>query len=170
MLAVPEALAASLPWQGMVTILRTAHARFVNPRLGLIAGAVISGVVALVLAISPAGWLENLLAVSGRDATGFLVRRYGASATAALCVATGAIALGLDPRRAALRALAAWFGVQAAVALWGVTTGAVGGLAWLAVLADPLLGAWFFALSAKAEHRASTGSARVATSPPTCSS
>jgi hypothetical protein len=50
-----------------------------------------------------------------------------------------------DPTRAALLGLSACFGVQAVTASW-VITGAVGGFAWLAVVADPLTAAWFLFL------------------------
>lgn len=120
-----------------------------TPRSGLIAGAALAALVALVLAFVPAGWLAGLLNVSGADATSFLVRRYGASATAALFVSTAAIVQKTAPARAALLALSAWFGVQGLVAIWGIAFGHVGGLAWLAVVADPLMAGWFIALSAK---------------------
>ena len=45
--------------------------------------------------------------------------------------------------------LSAWFGVQGLVAVWGIAFGRVGGLAWVAVVADPLIAGWFIALSAK---------------------
>lgn len=121
-----------------------------TPRSGLIAGAVLAAFVALVLAFVPAGWLAGLLNVSGADATSFLVRRYGASATAALFVSTAAIVQKTAPARAALLALSAWFGVQGLVAMWGISFGHVGGLAWAAVVADPLIAGWFIALSVKA--------------------
>jgi hypothetical protein len=120
-----------------------------TPRSGLIVGAALAALVALVLAFVPADWLAGLLSVSGADATSFLVRRYGASATAALFVSTAAIVLKTAPSRAALLALSAWFGVQGLVAIWGIAFGSVGGLAWLAVVADPLIAGWFIALAAK---------------------
>jgi hypothetical protein len=115
----------------------------VNPRYGLPVGAAIAAGVGLFLAIAPMSWLEELLDVRGADATSFLVRRYAASATAALFVVTTAIARRTNPQRAALLGFATWFGVQGVVAILGVASGAVGGLAWLAVLADPLIAAWF---------------------------
>jgi hypothetical protein len=93
-----------------------------------------------------------MLDTSGADATTFLVRRYGASATAALAVTTAIIARGGAPQRAALLGVAAWFGGQAVVAVWGLASGTVGGLAWLAVFADPLIAAGFLALSARAQN------------------
>ena len=121
-----------------------------TPRSGLIVGAALAALVALVLAFVPADWLAGLLDVSGADATSFLVQRYGASATAALFVSTAAIAQQTAPSRAALLALSAWFGVQGLVAIWGIALGHVGGLAWVAVVADPLIAGWFIALSVKA--------------------
>jgi len=47
-----------------------------------------------------------------------------------------------EPRRTVLLGLCTWFGVQAANAV-GVISGAVGGFAWLALVADPLIAAWF---------------------------
>jgi hypothetical protein len=121
----------------------------VNPRYGLKAGIAIAAGVGLFLAIAPTSWLEELLDVRGADATSFLVRRYAASATAALFMVTTAIARRTNPQRAALSGLATWFGVQGLVAFLGVVTGTVGGLAWLAVLADPLIAAWFLMLSSR---------------------
>ena len=83
-----------------------------NPRYGLTVGAAIAAGVGLFLAIAPTSWLEELLEVRGADATSFLVRRYAASATAALFVVTTAIARRTNPQRAALLGLATWFGVQ----------------------------------------------------------
>jgi hypothetical protein len=118
-----------------------------NPRYGAIAGAVIAASVAMVLAVAPAGWLADMLGVSGHDATTFLIRRYAASATAALAVVTIAAARRTDPTRAVLLGLGTWFGVQAVTAWWGTLAGEVGGFAWLAVVADPLIAAWFLLLS-----------------------
>jgi hypothetical protein len=120
-----------------------------TPRFGVITGAALAAGVALVLAFVPADWLAGLLGVSGGDATSFLVRRYGASATAALCVSTAAIAAHAAPSRAALLGLSTWFGIQGLVALWGLAFSDVGGLAWVAVVADPLIAGWLIALSAK---------------------
>lgn len=120
-----------------------------TPRSGLTMGAAFAALVALVLAFVPADWLAGLLGVSGADATTFLVQRYGASATAALFVLTAAIACQTVPSRAALLSLSAWFGVQGLVAVWGIAFGRVGGLAWVAVVADPLIAGWFIVLSAK---------------------
>ena len=89
----------------------------------------------------------------GADATSFLVRRYAASATAALFVVTTAIARRTNPQRAALLGFATWFGVQGVVAIWGVGTGTVGGLAWVAVFADPLIAAWFVMWASRVVNR-----------------
>jgi hypothetical protein len=124
-----------------------------TPRFGLITGVALAAFVALVLAFAPADWLAGLLGGSGVDATSFLVRRYGASATAALFVSTAAIAAHVAPSRAALLALSVWFGAQGLVALWGLAFGHVGGLAWAAVVADPLIAGWFIALSVKVDRR-----------------
>lgn len=118
-----------------------------NPRYGVVTGAVIAAPVAIVLAVAPAAWLADMLDAAGDDATTFLIRRYAASATAALAVVTIATAWRTDPGRAVLLALSTWFGVQAASAWWGLVTGAVGGLAWLAMAADPLIAAWLLFLS-----------------------
>jgi hypothetical protein len=120
-----------------------------NPRFGLLAGALITASAALVLAFAPVSWLASLLDVSSDAVTTFLVRRYGASATAALFVVVAAAERGAIARRATLLGLATWFAVQGAVAVWGIVSGAVGGLAWLAMIADPLIAAWFFVLSAR---------------------
>jgi hypothetical protein len=103
--------------------------------------------VAAVLAVAPAAWLAEILGAEGHDATTFLIRRYGASATAALAVVAIATARRADPRRAVLLGLSIWFGVQALTAWWGLITGAVGGFAWLAMAADPFIAAWFLFLS-----------------------
>lgn len=147
-----------LPDQGIDAVPRVAHAGRVNPRFGLATGAAIAAVVAVILAVIPAGWLAEMLATSGPDATTFLVRRYGASATAGLAVTTAVIARGGGPQRAALLGLAAWFGVQAVVAVWGLATGTVGGLTWLAVFADPLIAAGFLALSGRGQKGSSAPS------------
>jgi hypothetical protein len=142
---VPES--ASLPEKGIDIIPCWVQACTVNPRYGLIAGAVIAGAVALVLATAPASWLADLLDITGEDAATFVMRRYAASATAALFVIATAIVQGASPHRAGLLAFAVWFSVQALVATVGIATGTVGGLAWLAVFIDPLIAAWFFVLS-----------------------
>jgi hypothetical protein len=111
--------------------------------------------VALVLAIAPAGWMAELLDVASADATAFLTRRYAASATAALFVVTIAVMRGGSPRRAGLLALATWFAVQGVVAVVGLVSGTVGGLAWAAVLADPLLAAWFLVLARNVQRDSS---------------
>jgi hypothetical protein len=118
-----------------------------NPRYGVMAGAAIAALVAVVLAVVPAAWLADMLDVADRDATTFLVRRYAASATVALAVVTIATAWRTDPTQAVLLGLGMWFGVQAATAWWGVIAGAVGGFARLAAVADPLIAAWFLLLS-----------------------
>jgi hypothetical protein len=64
-----------------------------------------------------------------------------------LLVVTASIARGADPQRAVLLALSTWFAVQGIVAIVGIATGTVGGLAWLAIVVDPLVAAWFFDLS-----------------------
>jgi hypothetical protein len=132
-----------------------------NPRFGLAAGAGIAAMVAVILAVIPAGWLADVLDAAGPDATTFLVRRYGASATAALAVTSAVIALGGAPQRAALLGLAAWFGLQAVVAAWGLASGTVGGLTWLAVFADPLIAAAFLALSGRARNGSSARAGRT---------
>ena len=129
-----------------------------HPRHGLITGASIAGVVAVVLAFAPTDWLAELLAVDGPDATTFLVRRYAASATAAVFVATASIARRAEPRRASLYALATWFGVQGAVAVAGVLSSTVGGLVWVAIVADPALALWFLTLTKRVEDATSTRS------------
>src|SRR5918994_5423725 len=136
-----------LPRKGIDVIPFRVQDGSVNPRYGLIAGAAVGGAVALVLAIAPASWLADLLDVSGEDATTFLMRRYAASATAALFVATIGTVRGASPQRTGLLAMAIWFGAQGLVAVVGVVSGTVGGLAWVAIFVDPLIAAWFFALS-----------------------
>jgi hypothetical protein len=101
----------------------------------------------VVLAIAPATWLADMLDVAGDDAATFLVRRYAASATAALAVVTIAIVRRTEPRKAVLLGYATWFGGQAVIAWWGVISGSAGGLAWAGVVADPLIAAWFLVLS-----------------------
>jgi hypothetical protein len=139
-----------------------AEAGTVNPRHGLLTGAAMAVFAATVLATAPVTWLEDLLAASGHDATTFLVRRYAASATAALAVAAIAVARHTNARRALLLGLSTWFGVQAVAAWWGLATGTVGGFAWVAMIADPFLAVWFLLLARK-EHRTArpdTGEAR----------
>lgn len=136
-----------------------------NPRLGVAIGAVLAGAVALILAFAPLSWLVSLLDVSGADATTFLVRRYGVSATVGVAVVTAALARRVTPLRAALLALAAWFGVQAAAAAWGLASGTVAGLAVLALIADPLIAAWFLVLYRKTEDEPSEDSLRVRGTP-----
>lgn len=79
------------------------HSWPVNPRHCLVVGATAAALAAVVLATAPATWLADMLDVDGGDATTFLVRRYAASATAALAVVTVAILRRTDPRRAVLR-------------------------------------------------------------------
>lgn len=88
-----------------------------------------------------------MLSTSGDDATAFLVRRYAGSATAALAVVATSVARRMDARTAVLFGLGTWFGVQAMTAWWGVASGMVGGFAWVAAIADPLLATWFMILS-----------------------
>jgi hypothetical protein len=135
------------PQKGIDPAAGAVHARCMNPRYGVIAGAAIAVSVAVVLAVAPTGWLSDLLDVAGHDATTFLVRRYAASATAALAVVTVATTRGTDPTRAVLLGLSTWFVVQAVTAWWAIIEGAVGGFAWLALVADPLFAAWFLFLS-----------------------
>jgi hypothetical protein len=99
--------------------------------------------------------LGSLLDVDGPAATAFLVRRYAVSATVALCIAIIGIARTSSPERAALLAVATWFAVQGIVALLGLATGDVGGLAWVAVVADPLLAVGFLLASRGAGSRPS---------------
>jgi hypothetical protein len=141
-----------LPGKGIDFAPYRGHAGNVNPRSGLIAGAAIAGAVALVLLIAPTEWLADRLDVTGEDATTFLIRRYAASATAALFVATAGLVRGARPHQTGLLALAAWFTVQGVVAMVGVASGTVGGLVWLAVFIDPFIAAWFFALSRTAQR------------------
>jgi hypothetical protein len=119
----------------------------VNPRHVIVAGMVLTGGVALALAVLPTRWLTSLLDVDGPAATAFLVRRYAVSATAALYVTLAGIVRHSSPERTALRALATWFGVQGVVALLGLLTGDVGGMAWVAAAVDPLLAAGFLVAS-----------------------
>ena len=136
-----------LPVQGIDTDTAAVHAGAVNPRHGVFAGAAMAVLAGAVLAIAPVTWLEAMLAVDGQDATTFLIRRYAASATAALAVVAAGTAGRMDPRRAVLLGLSTWFAVQGVTAWWGVASGAVGGFAWVAVVADPLIAAWFLFLS-----------------------
>jgi len=138
------------------------HAGAVNPRYALVAGAAMAALVSVVLASVPVTWLEDMLDTAGTEATSFLVRRYAASATAALAVVTFGILRGADPRRAGLLGLGTWFGVQALTAWWGVILGSVGGFAWAAVVADPLLAGAFLILSRRTSIAAAptTGPAR----------
>lgn len=146
-----------LPDKGIVFMSFRIHTSGVNPRYGLLAGAVVSGTAALALGIAPAGWLADLLDLAAEDAAAFLMRRYAASATAALFVATIGLVRGISPQRAGLLALSTWFAVQGLVAIVGVISGTVGSLAWLVVFVDPLLAAWSFVLSRKVQQ----GPARV---------
>jgi hypothetical protein len=137
----------TFPQQGIDGAGAAVHADAMNPRHGLIAGAATAALVAVVLATVPVAWLADMLEVADGDATAFLFRRYAASATAALAVLTIAVGRRTDPHRAVLLGLSTWFGAQAVTAWWGVISGTVGGLAWLAVVADPLIAACFLILS-----------------------
>jgi hypothetical protein len=110
---------------------------------------VIAGMVGLVLLIAPVDWLGDVLHAGEEDLTTFLVRRYAASATAGLFAFTVATVRHTEPQRAALLALATWFGFQTATAVAGVVTSDVGGLAWLAVIADPIIATWFLVLATR---------------------
>ncbi|HLA14275.1 MAG TPA: hypothetical protein VJZ25_04560 [Gemmatimonadaceae bacterium] len=92
----------ALPSEGSDIVRSAEHSSRMTPRFGLITGAALAALVALVLAFVPADWLAGLLGVSGVDATTFAF-------------------------------------------------GHVGGLAWAAVVADPLIAGWFIALSAKVD-------------------
>jgi hypothetical protein len=100
-----------------------------SPRYGLVIGAAMATLAAVALAGVPVSWLEAMLDTAGGEATTFLVRRYAASATAALAVVTVGIVRRARPRRAALLGLSTWFGVQAVTAWWGIISGLVGGFA-----------------------------------------
>jgi hypothetical protein len=126
----------------------------VNSRHALLAAAVLTGGVAAALAVLPTSTLSSLLDVDGAAATAFLVRRYAVSATAALCVAIAGLAR-TRPHRAALLAVTTWFAVQGIVAVLGLARGDVGGLAWVAVVADPLLAIVFLAAARDAGSRSS---------------
>jgi hypothetical protein len=117
--------------------------------MALIVGAGMGAAVALVLAVAPVAWFEDLLRLSGDDAAAFLLRRYAASATAAILVYAAGALRGSDRRKVALLALGTWFAIQGAVAIVGIVTGIVGGMAWAAMFADPLIAAWFFTVSAR---------------------
>lgn len=133
--------------------LRFSLTRMFNPRLGLHVGVALAALVSLILAFTPANWLGEMLSVSGDGATSFLVRRYGASATAALAVGCLQVARGAHGEHAALQSFATWFAGQGLVAIHGVATGTVGGFAWLAVFADPALAAWFLLLALRPASR-----------------
>jgi hypothetical protein len=120
-----------------------------NRHFPLVVGATIAAGVALVLALAPGDWLAGPLELAETDATSFLLRRYAASATLALAVVAGVVALRGDPIRAALLGFGTWFAVQALVAILGIVSGTVGGLAWLALFADPAIAAWFFVLAGR---------------------
>lgn len=141
-----------LPEKGIEVVPLWIQTASVNPRHGLLAGATIAGTVALVLAIAPTSSLADLLNVAGDDATAFLVRRYAASATAALFVAITGIVRGASPHRTGLLAVAVWFSVQGLIAVIGIVSGTVGGLVWLAAFVDPLIAAWFFVLSGNVQR------------------
>jgi len=126
-----------------------------QPRTSLTIGATLAGAVALVFAFVPADLLADRLALAPDDAATFLVRRYAASATAAVAVTSLGIARGQEPERSALFGLATWFAVQALAAVVGLATGTVGGVAWLAVVADPVLAAGFAILGRRACRPAS---------------
>lgn len=126
-----------------------------QPRTALTAGATLAAAIALIFALVPADWLAGLLSLAPDDAATFLMRRYAASATAAVAVTSLGIARGQAPERSALFGLATWFAVQALTAVVGLVTGTVGGLAWLAVVADPVLAAGFAILARRAGQPAS---------------
>jgi hypothetical protein len=121
-----------------------------QPRTALTIGATLAGAVALVFALVPADWFAGLLALAPEDAATFLARRYAASATAAVAVTSLGIARGREPERSALFGLATWFAVQALAAVVGLATDTVGGVAWLAVVADPMLATGFAILARRA--------------------
>jgi hypothetical protein len=136
-----------IPEEGIDSIPPEHHPAVVNSRRLLLAAAVLTGGVAAALAVLPTSTLGSLLDVDGEAATAFLVRRYAVSATAALCVAIVGLTRTSTPDRAALLAVATWFAGQAIVALLGLATGDVGGLAWAAAFADPLLATMFLTAS-----------------------
>lgn len=122
-------------------------------RFGLIVGAALTGGVAIFLAFVPTDWLAQMMGVSAEDAAEFLLRRYGASATAALSALLIVLLRGASAIRAAYMALALWFAVQGAVAIWGLSTGIAGGLAWVALVADPAIAALLLILWARSAPR-----------------
>jgi hypothetical protein len=126
-----------------------------QPRTALTIGATLAGAVALVVALVPADRLAGLLALAPDDAATFLLQRYAASATAAVAVTSLGIARGQAPERSALFGLATWFAVQALAVVVGLATGTVGGVAWLAVVADPVLATGFAVLARRAGQSAS---------------
>jgi hypothetical protein len=142
-----------IPSPGIDTVPRAVDSDDVNPRSALALGAVLAGATAAALALLPTSWLSSMLEVGEDDAASFLVRRYAVSATAALCVVGAGLARGADPARTGLLAFAVWFAGQGIVAASGLATGAVGGLAWLAVAVDPVIAAWFYAQRSRASTR-----------------
>jgi hypothetical protein len=83
-----------------------------TPRHGLIFGFFVAAAVALALAVAPTRIFEDLPEVSTADATSFLLRRYGASATAAVAVFAASVLRGGNVDRGSLLALGTWFIVQ----------------------------------------------------------
>ena len=120
-----------------------------EPRHGLAVGSLVATVAAAVFMLAPVSWFGDVLEVSGDDASRFLVRRYASSATAALAVVAIGAWREIGSLRATLLGFAAWFGVQGSIAIWGLVAGTVGGVAWLAAVADPLLCAWFSFLAGR---------------------
>src|SRR5687767_3421237 len=75
---------SSFPWRESTRAGRRTHAGAMSPRYGLVIGAAMASLAAVALAGVPVSWLEAMLDTAGGEATTFLVRRYAASATAAL--------------------------------------------------------------------------------------
>ncbi|WP_350333964.1 hypothetical protein [Coralliovum pocilloporae] len=104
------------------------------------------GAAVLLFGFFPAQWTASLLGIAPEDAADVTLKRYGASASAALLVLTICAFRNIAFQRALLLGFATWFCGQALAAAWAALTLDTGPYLWLALVADPALTLWFFRL------------------------
>lgn len=114
--------------------------------LSLIFGSLAMASASLLFGFFPARWTATLLQVPPDYAVDLLLKRYAASASAAILALTLCALWHIPFKRSLLLGFSIWFIAQAFAAGWGLIAYEAGGFAWLAVLADPLLSLWFFTM------------------------
>jgi len=110
------------------------------PPLALLlrAAGIVLVVVGIAMLIAPSA-IATLFGLDVGAGGEFMTRRYGAAGMVGLGVALW-LATGRTAPSAVLGGVAAWFFVQGGVAIVATLSGTISGVAWVTVLADPILG------------------------------